>query len=256
MKSYFCIILSLIFLEAESQVIIRGHVRDKASKLGVPNASVTAANQELTSFYTDQNGYFELQLKPGISIGQTIRLLITAQNYKSWNTTEIVSAMPIENIYLISNLKRPPPRPPQPPRDRYKKDSFSVVHPSHKKFTLVADKVFYINSTFQTQLDVSIGDSLVVLVKGFISLSEQYPHVNSSGLKSSDGSLERKFNIAPNLNYGALIERIGDAAWAPCGYVRSGKAAHEGKLWFAVNDNDLGDNDGYFEVAVRQYRKQ
>jgi hypothetical protein len=99
-----------------------------------------------------------------------------------------------------------------------------------------------------TGIDVRPGEVIDFDVNGGIQLS-----TDSSDIADPDGARSgRRASQAPlrTARAGALIARIDNEAPFLVGNQRSVRAVAGGRLYLGVNDDDLTDNSGHFQVVV------
>lgn len=100
-----------------------------------------------------------------------------------------------------------------------------------------------------TGINVRQGQTLTISAEGEIRIS---PDVNDRA--TPDGLVVQRFDPRaplPRTLTGALIGRVGNGA--PFGIGRSGtfKAPGTGQLYLGINDSNVSDNDGSFQVTVQ-----
>jgi hypothetical protein len=98
-------------------------------------------------------------------------------------------------------------------------------------------------------LTVRAGDMLMFDARGTVRLG---PTENE--VAGVDGTLSRRRDNGspmPNQPEGALIARIGNSAPFFVGDLNSMRAPASGRLYLGVNDGDLGNNSGDFQVVVQ-----
>lgn len=125
----------------------------------------------------------------------------------------------------------------------------TTVLPFERKFKLGAvthEEVFQLNK----------GDKLKVSASGTINVGAILGDVQPSGRKVGLLGLSiEKYNIAKGISHGSLIYRLGpDKPWQPCGdkcEIIAPKTS-ELAIEFMVNDNNVGDNSGEFEVIIQK----
>jgi hypothetical protein len=99
-----------------------------------------------------------------------------------------------------------------------------------------------------TGLTVRRGETLTVSATGEIRFA-----ANADSKASANGSGERApDNPLPNATTGALIGRVGDGQAFAVGSQTSFQAPAAGQLFLGVNDTNLDDNDGSFQVQVQR----
>jgi PA-IL-like protein len=99
-----------------------------------------------------------------------------------------------------------------------------------------------------TGLTVRRGETLTVSATGEIRFA-----ASADAKASPNGSSERPAdNPVPNATTGTLIGRIGNGQPFAIGSQTSFQAPAAGQLFLGVNDTHLDDNDGSFQVQVRQ----
>jgi Ca2+-binding EF-hand superfamily protein len=100
-----------------------------------------------------------------------------------------------------------------------------------------------------TGIDVRAGETVAVDARGTVRLGP-----NQSDVAGVDGGVSgRRDNGAPMPNQpeGGLIARVGNSPVFYLGDRNSVRAPATGRLYLGVNDGDLGNNSGDFQVIVR-----
>ena len=99
-----------------------------------------------------------------------------------------------------------------------------------------------------TGLTVRRGETLTVSATGEIRFA-----AGADAKASANGSSQRAAdNPLPNATTGTLIGRVGNGQPFAIGSQASFQAPAAGQLFLGVNDTNLDDNDGSFQVQVRQ----
>jgi subtilisin family serine protease len=95
------------------------------------------------------------------------------------------------------------------------------------------------------------GETVHVLANGEIIFGEFVGGGGPDGPTAGGWAALGGFNIVPSLPHGILMCRIaGEASWAICGEQAIFQAERDGCVEFTINDNDLNDNSGFFEISV------
>ena len=101
-------------------------------------------------------------------------------------------------------------------------------------------------------IDVRRGDVLEITASGTVEMSgpsdAATPEGSKTGRRAPDAPL-------PQQLAGALVMRIGDSQPILIGASRTVRAPNDGRAYFTVNDDYLGDNSGEFRVNVRIVRR-
>lgn len=100
--------------------------------------------------------------------------------------------------------------------------------------------------TNYTSVKIYKGDIVTLKASGSITLGDWLGDCSPSGVSGN-----QNYNIEPAFNHGSLIARIGSGEWFYVGTHKTFRAEESGLLQLKINDNDLWNNDGYFEVRYR-----
>jgi hypothetical protein len=99
-------------------------------------------------------------------------------------------------------------------------------------------------------LDVRDGDRITVAATGQIRLSANRTHIAGPG---GAGAIRSPNYPVPAVPAGALIGRVGDGAPFLIGLGRASIAiSGNGRLHLGINDDDVRDNSGAFEVRIQR----
>jgi len=106
-----------------------------------------------------------------------------------------------------------------------------------------------------TGIDVRRGDRLSINASGQVEFA---PGARSNPAGASGG---RRADVRPspnpnypvaNLGAGALVARIGNGAPFAIGSANQVTMPNDGRLHLGINDDNVGDNSGFFSVTIRQ----
>jgi hypothetical protein len=182
---------------------------------------------------TSQQGRM-VQLRPEVLRWLTMR-----------GTTEEIRVANIARIYLnpdraraIFNYKPgPAPVSPRPPDQWGNKKVGQVSVPGNQAWT-------------DTGLEVRDGDRITFGATGQIRLSANRTHIAGPG---GAGAIRSPNYPVPAVPAGALIGRVGDGAPFLIGLGRTAIAMPtSGRLYLGINDDDVRDNSGSFEVRIQR----
>ncbi len=139
-----------------------------------------------------------------------------------------------------------------------------VVQGNDGKLLIIEDvskpalnKTFNVSSLTNTNINLKSGDQVFISSSGSIKLGSfvgiSGPKGRETGVLGLDIS---NYNIVENINHGALIFKYPyDGTWTSCGDAYTFTATHNGVLYFDVNDNDPGNNVGFYTVQVKVYKQ-
>ncbi len=115
----------------------------------------------------------------------------------------------------------------------------------------VGDYIEVTSYTNATNITVKKGDHISIIATGAIVLG------SFSGSSGPDGiQWSRLWTYKSDVNYGALMARVGDVApWILVGSKGTIIAQQSGRLNLIVNDTDPSDNDGSYKVKVSVSKK-
>jgi len=126
-----------------------------------------------------------------------------------------------------------------------KKDKKSFGSKTHKLKLEGKGEERWIN----TKISVEKGQTVTIKVKGEIGLSNLFRQAVSDG----DGMNMKQHGLDNRFNLGRLIARIStdDQQIYPLGKSESFKAEKTGTLEITVNDGNLADNSGHWDLEIK-----
>ena len=104
-----------------------------------------------------------------------------------------------------------------------------------------------VTSSFQTTLSLREGDKVNFIAYGTVSLGMFAGSAGPSGLNSN---MFDSYSRVRGINHGALIAKIGDSNWFSVSQTKSITISNEGLVYFAINDVDYSNNQGYFDIKI------
>jgi hypothetical protein len=100
------------------------------------------------------------------------------------------------------------------------------------------------SNCYRTRIFLNKGDKVSLRAKGAVKVGSFVGYSRPNGI---DGFAT--YNFTSNAKHGALIYQIDfDTDWYPVGEFKTITAHKTGWLRLGVNDNDTGNNEGYYEV--------
>ncbi len=210
------------------------------------------SRQRRMNFYADEVESIEFEQKPMPLANTKTTLPVRSDAGKTTTTTN-----PNNNVITVGQQNNQTTNPTTTP---VKTDTNPTTVPSYTNTTpkpvqlsvkVLADNTAngWTNSGFM----VKKGDRIKITGRGSISLgSGNYASPNGIG------SLADKDKLMPNNATGALIAVIGDDNndFIFVGTAREFVAARDGALFLGINEGNLDDNSGAFEVAVEIARNE
>lgn len=122
--------------------------------------------------------------------------------------------------------------------------------------------VYRVSHNLKTSLYIKIGDCISLSASGTIALGAFSKVCDPTGVPEQTGALQipvpSSYTTVPFYKYGALLYRIGDTSdWKACNpSATTIQPEGEGYLEFMINDQNMSDNSGSYQVEVRVFRKE
>lgn len=110
-----------------------------------------------------------------------------------------------------------------------------------------------------TKIKVNVGDQINISATGRIVLGPVSGEAGPNGLGGVSGQFFKVYNVVPNQNHGAMLVRInssGNEPWGLAGDSCSFSADRTGVLEFMVNDKEMDNDVGHFNVKVEVIRNK
>jgi hypothetical protein len=102
-----------------------------------------------------------------------------------------------------------------------------------------------ITNMFTSKIKVNKGQLVRITSTGSMKLGYMLSGVSPYGVDGYDN-----YSITNRIRHGALMVKVGKGGWMPAGMDQVLSMPDDGFLIFAVNDQDSGNNTGYYDFSV------
>ena len=218
-----------IAVSSNQKISLNGIVSDKKSGVLLKGIRATAIIQNyplVAPAITDDNGSFNIIIrKEGLPELQAVQLTFADDKNKFQSAEKVVFINKFEPIKIQL----------EECQDCGSRDTIKV----------------YGNIT--SGIHVENGDLVNIKASGSIRVGAWVGNSGPEGISRGVGNISlAQYCYFPNFNHGALLYRIGSDEWKCylAGTDNNFISPQSGNIEFAVNDNDQGNNSGYYTVVV------
>ncbi|MDX1911533.1 MAG: hypothetical protein SFV22_08620 [Saprospiraceae bacterium] len=114
-------------------------------------------------------------------------------------------------------------------------------------------KEISVSEDTDTGIELRAGDRVQIKATGSIRVGAFLGHSGPEGIQCY---MCERYNIVKQFKHGSLMfKRSGLSSWEYCGQSRVFTVASPGELSFEINDNEQGNNIGYYVVEIQVFRK-